>query len=158
MLTAVGGHSRRTWLAVAVGGFIGTEIRYGLSLLEPHTTGIPWITLAINVGGSFVLAVLSTWWIARPGTAMWIRAGIGPGTLGSFTTFSAVALSLNTFASTGRIGLFLGYLGLSLVLGLAAAGAGWITGQRIGAGTSPLDSDNPALGAPSKDQIPRGRA
>lgn len=122
----------RAWLAVAVGGLLGTELRYGLGLLLPEAAGeVPWTTLAINVSGSFVLATLTTIWIARPKTAFWIRAAIGPGLLGSFTTFSAVVFSLDQLTRSGAYGTSLLYLGLSLVLGLLAAGIGWRAGKRI---------------------------
>jgi CrcB protein len=122
----------KAWLAVAIGGLTGTELRYGLGLQFPEGTGsIPWTTLGINVGGSLILALLTTIWIARPRTAFWIRAGIGPGILGSFTTFSAVVLALDHFARNGDFGAWLLYLLLSLVLGLAAAAAGWRAGKAI---------------------------
>ncbi|MGX9900439.1 fluoride efflux transporter FluC [Arthrobacter sp. SA17] len=70
----------KAWLAVAVGGLAGSELRYGLGLLFPEHPGtVPWTTLAINVSGSFVLALLTTLWMARPRTSFWLRAGIGPG-------------------------------------------------------------------------------
>ncbi|ABK04038.1 camphor resistance protein CrcB [Arthrobacter sp. FB24] len=122
----------RAWAAVAVGALAGTELRYGLGVLFPDAAGaIPWTTLAINVCGSFVLAALTTLWIARPRTAFWLRAGIGPGLLGSFTTFSAVVFSIDQQARAGQHVTWLIYLALSLVLGLAAAAAGWKAGKAL---------------------------
>ncbi|CAN7416069.1 camphor resistance protein CrcB [Arthrobacter sp. Leaf337] len=122
----------RAWTAVALGALVGTELRYGLGVLLPEPPGaIPWTTLAINVCGSFVLAALTTVWMARPRTAFWLRAGIGPGLLGSFTTFSAVVFSVNQEARSGQHVTWLIYLGLSLVLGLGAAAAGWKAGKAL---------------------------
>ena len=122
----------RTWLAVAVGGLIGTELRYGAGVVFPETAGsVPWTTLVINVLGSFVLATLTTIWIARPKTAFWLRAGLGPGLLGSFTTFSAVVFSIDQQFRGGFHASWLAYLVLSLVLGLGAAAAGWKTGRAV---------------------------
>lgn len=122
----------RAWAAVAVGGLIGTELRYGAGLVFPETAGaIPWTTLVINVVGSFLLAALTTVWIARPGTAFWLRAGLGPGLLGSFTTFSAVVFSIDQQFIAGFHASWLAYLGLSLFLGLGAAAAGWKTGKAL---------------------------
>jgi CrcB protein len=92
---------------------------------------VPWTTLAINVAGSFILATLTTIWIARPQTAFWLRAGIGPGLLGSFTTFSALVIVIDQQIRGGYHATWLAYLGLSLVLGLGAAAAGWKTGKAI---------------------------
>lgn len=120
------------WLAVAAGGLIGSELRYGLGLAFPDAPGeLPWATLAINISGSFVLAALTTIWMARPHTAFWLRAALGPGLLGSFTTFSAVIYASDQLARASAHPVWITYLGLSLVLGLAAAGAGWRTGRLL---------------------------
>jgi CrcB protein len=131
--TTRSGYGWRVWTAVAAGGLLGTELRYALGLLFPDQPGdLPWATLGINTLGSFVLAALTTIWIARPHTAFWLRAAIGPGVLGSFTTFSAVVFSTDQLSRGTFPGLGLLYLGLSVVLGLAAAAAGWRTGKAIG--------------------------
>lgn len=130
----------RAWLAVAVGGLAGTELRYGLGLAFPETVGeMPWTTLGINVAGSFVLAALTTVWMARPQTAFWLRAGLGPGLLGSFTTFSAVVFSVDQLARASEHPAWIAYLGLSLLLGLGAAAGGWRTGRILAdrLGTAP---------------------
>jgi CrcB protein len=134
----------RAWLAVAAGGLLGTELRYGLGLVFPDVPGsVPWATLWINIGGSFVLAALTTIWMARPHTAFWLRAGLGPGLLGSFTTFSAVVFSVDQLARAGEHLVWVAYLVLSLLLGLAAAGLGWRFGKVVagvfgpGAGSTP---------------------
>lgn len=120
----------RAWVAVAAGGLVGSELRYGLGLAFPEAAGmVPWTTLCINVVGSFVLAALTTLWIARPHTAFWLRAGVGPGLLGSFTTFSAVVFSVEQSWRANVHMMSVAYLGLSLLLGLGAAAAGWRTGK-----------------------------
>lgn len=127
-----GAPDRRAWAAVAVGALVGTELRYGAGLAFPEAAGaVPWTTLAINVLGSFALAALTTLWIARPGTAFWLRAGLGPGLLGSFTTFSALAIAVDQLVRGGFHAVGLAYLALSLVLGLGAAAAGWKSGKAL---------------------------
>lgn len=134
-VTAAGSHGWRTWAAVAAGGLAGTELRYGLGVLFPESAGaVPWTTLAINVAGSFVLGMLTTIWIARPRTAFWLRAAIGPGLLGSFTTFSAVVASVDQLARGGLHAVWVLYLSLSVLLGLGAAAVGWKAGKAFGAG------------------------
>jgi CrcB protein len=129
-LKAAGLPTARAWLAVAAGGLLGTELRYGLGLAFPDAPGsVPWATLWINVAGSFVLATLTTVWMARPETAFWLRAGLGPGLLGSFTTFSAVVFSVDQLARAGGHLVGVAYLALSVLLGLAAAGVGWRFGR-----------------------------
>lgn len=116
----------KIWVAVAVGGLLGTEARYLLGLQFPEPPdAFPWTTLAINVAGSFVLGWLTAHWATATRGSRWLRAGLGPGLLGSFTTFSAVAL-----ATIATPVLLIPYLGLSLALGLASAAAGIAAGQR----------------------------
>jgi fluoride exporter len=134
-LKTTSSRSWKAWAAVAGGGLVGTELRYGLGVLFPEQAGsVPWTTLAINVTGSFVLGMLTTVWIARPHTAFWLRAGIGPGLLGSFTTFSALVISVDQLARGGFHTAWISYLVLSVLLGLAAAALGWRTGKAIAGG------------------------
>jgi CrcB protein len=137
-MTSPGVPEWRAWQAVSAGGLVGTELRYCLGLACPDSPGaLPWATLFINISGSFVLAALTTFWIARPHTAFWLRAGLGPGLLGSFTTFSAVVFSVDQLSRSGVHPVWTAYLGLSLLFGLGAAAAGWRTGKvladRLGA-------------------------
>ena len=45
-------------LAVGAGGFIGSILRYLITATMPHTS-FPWVTLAINVVGTFILATVA---------------------------------------------------------------------------------------------------
>ena len=107
--------SWRELLAVFFGGMLGTGARLGIDSLVSQ----PASTLTINVVGSFALGLLvaRVWSSAAP----WARAGLGAGLLGSFTTFSALSVTLATLGFTWGAAL---YLGLSLALGLLAAWAG----------------------------------
>jgi fluoride exporter len=110
----------RELLAVVVGGMIGAGLRFGIDTALPHdATAFPPSTLIVNVLGSAALGFL----VARlwPTSPSWLRAGLGTGLLGSFTTFSAFAVSL---VELGPTPAGIGYLVLSLVLGPGAAFAG----------------------------------
>ncbi|GAA1049831.1 fluoride efflux transporter FluC [Arthrobacter russicus] len=112
------------WLSVALAGFAGTELRYGLGLLFPEgATAFPATTFSINVVGSLALGLLTGFWSVRP-AAWWVRAALGPGLLGSFTTFSAVVYAVDQYARQGLTGLWVVYLLCSLIAGLAAAWLG----------------------------------
>lgn len=116
-------------IAVLLGGLVGTSARLGLDAMLPHADdGFPFSTLAINVAGAFVLAVL----VARVWTSApeWLRAGLGAGVLGSFTTFSAVAVSLVSLADSGAWGLAGLYAAVTIGAGLAAAWLGLALGRR----------------------------
>jgi CrcB protein len=122
----------RNALAVLVGGMIGTGLRLGADALLPHAASeFPVSTLVINVAGAFALGmVVARVWPLAPA---WLRFGLGTGVLGSFTTFSALMVSLIDLTSAGEPLIALGYLVASLVLGV---GAGW-AGLRLGARRPP---------------------
>ena len=111
----------RPLAAVAVGGMLGTALRLAADLLIQQ----PISTLVVNVVGSFALGYL----VARawPTASAWLKAGLGPGLLGSFTTFSALAVILADFGFTLDGAL---YLAATLVLGLGAAYSGLRLGAR----------------------------
>jgi CrcB protein len=125
-------HGWRELAAVVIGGMLGTALRLGANLAFPHhAAGFPWSTLAINVAGSFVLAVLvGTLW-RRPATPAWVKAGLGAGALGAFTTFSALMVSAVAMSASGQWMLAAGYLVASVVLGLVAAAIGLLVGRPL---------------------------
>ncbi len=118
-------------LAVLVGGAVGTSLRLAVDVALPHGgVAFPVGTFLINLVGSFVLAVLvSRVW---PSAAEWLRAGLGPGLLGSFTTFSALAVSAVELTSDGAGAEAVIYVVASMVGGIAAA----VLGLRLGAPTA----------------------
>ena len=115
--------SARSLLAVVVGGTLGTGLRLALDLVIPHADdGFPVSTLLINLSGAFALGLLvGRYW---PTTRDWVKAGLGPGLLGSFTTYSAFAVSLVALASADEWMLAVGYVAATVILGFGAAWAG----------------------------------
>ncbi len=120
-------------LAVFSGGIVGTALRLLLDTVVPHTDGqFPVSTFVINISGSFVLGVLvSGLWLRNVPSI--VKAGIGPGLLGSFTTFSALVLAEVLLVQADPVGAAIAalYLVLSLGLGLGAAFAGLVLGSRL---------------------------
>jgi CrcB protein len=113
---------------------LGTGIRLALDLTLPNgATEFPLATLLVNILGSFALgALISTVW-TKPQLPYWLKAGVGTGLLGAFTTFSAVMVSLLAQTASGQWMLAAGYLIASVVLGLAAAALGLRLGRRADA-------------------------
>jgi len=121
----------REVVAVASGGVIGTGLRLTIDTAIPHgDTDFPLSTLLINIVGSFALgAVVATLW-RRPRAPNWLKVGLGTGAIGSFTTFSALIVSLLAEAHHGAWMLAVLYLLLSLILGFGAAFLGLSLGRR----------------------------
>jgi CrcB protein len=113
------------YLAVAIGGLVGTGLRLACDLAFPHSDGeLPVETLIVNLVGAFALGWLVGGLWTRPTTPMWLKAGLGSGLIGSFTTLSAVMASLIALTRAGEPWLAALYVLISVVggLGLAAAG------------------------------------
>ncbi|WP_217185116.1 fluoride efflux transporter CrcB [Streptomyces sp. AC495_CC817] len=114
---------------VALGGAIGALARYGASLLWPTAGGaFPWTTLGVNAVGCAVIGVfmviISDVWAAH----RLVRPFFGTGVLGGFTTFSTYAVDIQKLADADRARAGLAYLGLTLLVALAAVWtAAWAT-------------------------------
>ena len=95
--------------------------RAGIDEIIPHGGhGIPWTIIGINLLGSAALGAL-TGWTERLGARPWLPF-VGPGVLGGFTTFSALAAAswAHSGASvTGIVVLVLTTIGTVLLAGLA---------------------------------------
>lgn len=94
--------------------------RYGLSSAFPGDA-LPWVTVAINVVGSFVLGAL----VVVDWSSTEVRTALGVGFLGGFTTFSTFSVQAVVDVDAGEPGRALLYVGLSVVLGSAAAALGY---------------------------------
>jgi CrcB protein len=123
-------HSPRVLAAIAVGGFAGGLARYGLGLAFPPGRGtFPAATFAVNVAGSFVLALLMVCVLEIWPPTRYIRPLLGTGFCGALTTFSTMTVGADQLIAEGHGGTAAAYLAGSLVAGLAAAGLGLSVGR-----------------------------
>lgn len=126
-------HARPLMIAlVAAGGFLGTLCRWGAGRLVGTHGGWPGGTLAVNLTGAFVLGLLLEA-LAHHRDEGWrrlVRLGIGTGFCGALTTYSSFAVEL-TELTRGAGPLHAGgYLCVSVLGGLALAGAGVVLARR----------------------------
>ena len=113
------------YAAVAIGGLIGCWARYALSVRFPFAgAGFPSATLAINVGGSFLIGLLFVLFAEKFAVAPALRAGILSGALGGFTTFSTFSMETLVLLQRGAVAKAALYVAASVFLGVAAAYAG----------------------------------
>jgi len=108
-------------LSVGLGGAIGACLRYAMGLIPLKSTGtFPWMTILINVLGSFCIGVIAFSVLKynnlSPKTVLFLKTGL----CGGFTTFSTFSIEAYTLFQGGRAGLGVLYLVLSVVLGLLA--------------------------------------
>ncbi len=122
----------RAFLAVAVGGLLGTGLRLAFDVSFPHGDGeFPIETLIVNLSGAFALGWLVGGLWTRPSTPTWLKAGLGSGVIGSFTTLSAVMASLLVLSRAQELWLAAVYLLVSVAGGLALAAVGLRIGSLI---------------------------
>lgn len=122
------------WVLVALGGAVGTSLRYGLALLGQRwapEAWFPWGTFAANVLGSFLLGWVFVAAEGRTWADVDLRLVLGTGVMGGFTTYSSYNLELIRMLSEGetmRGGL---YLGATIVACLVAGYAGLALGRLL---------------------------
>jgi CrcB protein len=89
---------------VCLGGALGSGARYLVSIwsLARYGPAFPYGTLAVNVLGSCLLAVL--WALSR--TTTWlsptVQLALGAGVMGGFTTYSTFNLELLRYVENGQ--------------------------------------------------------
>ena len=115
---------------IAVAGAVGALARYLVDefVIRRAIRGLPVATLAINISGSFVLGVLTglVLYHALPATPKII---LGTGFCGAFTTFSTMAVDVVTLMKDGHAALGVGYLLVSVALGLVTCRLGVAAGR-----------------------------
>ena len=122
------------WLAIAIGGAVGSVARHGVNVALSRGTGepMPYATAVVNIAGSAVIGALAGliagghW---TPGSTL--RAMVFVGLLGGFTTFSSLALDTLTLTRGSRPGLAAFNIVIQLGIGLLVA----FVGYRLGLGT-----------------------
>ncbi len=123
---------RSLW--VGLGGFVGAVSRYQLDLLitRHNRSAFPWGTLVVNLSGCFLLGLLLTLSTERLDANPALRVALTVGFVGAYTTFSTFSLQAVRLTEAGDVGLAVGYVAGSVVIGLLAAWAGMSIGRAFG--------------------------
>lgn len=108
-----------TLLWVALGAAVGAPLRYLADRAFNLGRALPWGTFAVNVAGSFLLAVLTAVPVGPVAGQI-----LGVGFCGALTTYSTFGLEL-MLQLRSRPRVALAYALASLAVGLAAAFAGF---------------------------------
>jgi fluoride exporter len=121
-----------TVAAVFLGGMLGAVARYGAGALLPSLgDGFPWDTLVENVAGSLLLGFILVVLVERFGPTSLLRPFLAVGVLGSFTTFSAMAVEGDLLVREGDAALAAVYWSTTVALGLGAALVGIVGALRL---------------------------
>lgn len=110
-------------LLVAIGGAVGSTLRYATALVVARWWAgpFPLATLLINIAGSLAMG-LFIGWLARlaPAWQADARLFVAVGILGGFTTFSAFSLETVTLLERGQWNHAALYVALSVAVCLIA--------------------------------------
>ncbi|WP_112139739.1 fluoride efflux transporter CrcB [Glycomyces dulcitolivorans] len=118
-----------TVLLVALGAAVGAPARFLTDLVAAHYLGraMPWGTLAVNVLGSGLAALLAAATVGPAWTAL-----LAIGFCGALTTYSTLSWETLKLAEDGRFLHAALNIAMNLVGGLAAAAAGVALARLLG--------------------------
>jgi fluoride exporter len=118
-------------LLVCLGGALGSGARYlvGQWSLAQFGKAFPWGTLAVNLIGSFAIALVMHASSAKPDFSMNARLFLTTGILGGFTTYSAFNQETLSYFQAGELAKALGYAAATVLACLAAGYAGLSTSR-----------------------------
>jgi fluoride exporter len=125
-----------TWIAVAVGGALGSVARHAVNRVVPQEwplLRLPVATLIVNIVGCWAIGVLAGLVATGrlPMRATW-REFVFVGILGGFTTFSTFGLDTITLVRSGDTSQAVLNILLQVVCGLAAVHFGLVVVERFG--------------------------
>ncbi|MEH7443483.1 fluoride efflux transporter CrcB [Bacillus sp. JJ1122] len=114
------------YLWIGIAGFLGAILRYSIGLfLFDESQVFPFATLTVNLLGSFILAWFTTVFVKRFTIPDHMKAAIGTGFIGSFTTFSTLSVETVTLIHNNEILLAFIYVLVSISGGLIMSRLGY---------------------------------
>ena len=123
-----------SWMAVAVGGALGSMARHGVNMLFAHVfeRAVPYATAAVNIAGSWTIGLLAALVATGrlPMSNEW-RTFVFVGMLGGFTTFSSFMFDTFTIGHGGDHALAFWNVALQMALGLVAVWGGFRLGHLV---------------------------
>lgn len=110
----------RNLLLVALGGAVGSVLRY---LLSGINTSFPWGTFAVNILGSLLIGIL-VGLVSKGVLSPEMKLLMVTGFCGGFTTFSTFANESFGMMKDGDVLQMALYVGVSVVIGILAVWGG----------------------------------
>jgi fluoride exporter len=120
-----------TWLAVALGGAIGSMARHWLNVELAHRfeRSVPYATAAVNMIGSGLIGLLAgAIAVGRVHMSPTMRTFVFVGLIGGFTTFSSFMLDTFTLGHGGGYVSALSNVVAQIVVGAALVWVGYHAG------------------------------
>ncbi len=118
------------WLAVAVGGAIGSVLRYFITQqvgLRLSVAGIPWGTMLVNFIGAFVIGFVAVY-VSQKASPL-VKPFLMVGFLGGLTTYSSFSLESFHLIHQMEYWRFVVYTSTTFVGCMLLTALGWLLGQ-----------------------------
>ena len=115
--------------AVAIGGGVGSVVRYLLAAAFPAGHGFPWAIFAVNVSGCLCLGLLMVYLLEVWPPRRFLRPFLAIGLIGGYTTFSTYAGGVVTLLTGKAAALAIAYALGSIAAGLVAVWSGMKVGR-----------------------------
>lgn len=119
-----------SFFLLALGGALGSVLRYACSLVIAGPQGFPLATLVVNFLGSFLIGFSSVLFAQSASAKNW-DLFVSKGLCGGFTTFSSFSLENMSLLEQGRYLMACSYIGLSLALCLIGVSLGTVCAKRF---------------------------
>jgi fluoride exporter len=121
------------YLAVALGGCLGSVARYWLSgFVQRHATGdFPYGILTVNAIGCLLIGLIVGLVEYRQFFSPEMRVFLTIGILGGFTTFSTFGYETFALLRDKQHLLAFGNIAANVVIGLAAVAVGWFLAKLL---------------------------
>jgi CrcB protein len=120
------------FLLICLGGAAGTGARYLMSTAAARAFGnFPFGTLAVNVLGSFLMALIMGLALEQGRIGEDLRLVLTTGVLGGFTTYSAFNFETMRLAQTGYVSLAALNVGLTLFVCMGAGLLGLVVARAL---------------------------
>lgn len=113
----------KNFLLVGLGGMIGSMLRYFFAvIIKP--SAFPYATFAVNIIGCLLIGLIIGFGTKNGSLNDPWKLLLATGICGGFTTFSAFSLECVQLMEQQRYTAMLGYIAISIIVGLAATFAG----------------------------------
>lgn len=116
-------------IAIGLGGFIGSVLRYQISLWSKGALGshFPFGTIIVNVSGCFLIGLIMALAAKNPGFSPLLKNFITIGFLGALTTFSTFSFETITHFEQGDFTV----AGLNILLNVSVSIVAVIIGAYV---------------------------
>jgi len=120
-------------LSVAIGGAVGSILRYLISKYSQSFLGIsfPIGTLLVNLIGTFLIGFFFSYLVEKIAINPYVRGMLITGFLGGFTTFSTFSYESLTLLREGELLKFILYFVGTNLLGISGTFLGYKIGEAL---------------------------